>query len=308
MIFALMNEKSNKKNKVEFQKTIDVLTTKFRLVVLDNESFEEKRAFVLSWAAIIIYFLFSFLFLSTIIFVVISFTSLKQIIPGYPDTVEQELLKTKYIENLLKLNSIEEKVAINSIYYSNLEKILNGEIILDSLHENNDTTFELDTNNLDFNKSINDSLLRLKIKEREKYDISIVDQSQNINDNIRSVLFFSPLKGEITSPFNYKNGHIGIDVIASKNEAVKAALEGTVVFSDWSPENGHVIQIQHEKNIISIYKHNSFLLKKTGDRVSAGDPIAIVGNSGSLSTGPHLHFELWYNGVPLDPEKFIIFE
>jgi len=308
MIFALMNEKSNKKNKVEFQKTIDVLTTKFRLVVLDNESFEEKRAFVLSWAAIIIYFLFSFLFLSTIIFVVISFTSLKQIIPGYPDTVEQELLKTKYIENLLKLNSIEEKVAINSLYYSNLEKILNGEIILDSLHENNDTTFELDTNNLDFNKSINDSLMRLKIKEREKYDISIVDPSQNTNDNIRSVLFFSPLKGEITSPFNYKNGHIGIDVIASKNEAVKAALEGTVVFSDWSPENGHVIQIQHEKNIISIYKHNSFLLKKTGDRVSAGDPIAIVGNSGSLSTGPHLHFELWYNGVPLDPEKFIIFE
>ena len=206
------------------------------------------------------------------------------------------------------MNSIEEKVAINSLYYSNLEKILNGEIILDSLHENNDTTFELDTNNLDFNKSINDSLLRLKIKEREKYDISIVDPSQNTNDNIRSVLFFSPLKGEITSPFNYKNGHIGIDVIASKNEAVKAALEGTVVFSDWSPENGHVIQIQHEKNIISIYKHNSFLLKKTGDRVSAGDPIAIVGNSGSLSTGPHLHFELWYNGVPLDPEKFIIFE
>ena len=308
MIFALMNEKAKKTNKVEFQKTIDVLTAKFRLVVLDNESFEEKRAFVLSWAVIIIYFLFSFLFLSTIIFVVISLTSLKKVIPGYPDTVEQELLKTKYIENLLKLNSIEEKVAINSLYYSNLEKILNGEIILDSLHEKNDTTLELDTNNLDFNKSINDSLLRLKIKEREKYDISIVDQSQNINDNIRSVLFFSPLKGEITSPFNYKNGHIGIDVIASKNEAVKAALEGTVVFSDWSPENGHVIQIQHEKNIISIYKHNSFLLKKTGDRVSAGDPIAIVGNSGSLSTGPHLHFELWYNGVPLDPEKFIIFE
>jgi murein DD-endopeptidase MepM/ murein hydrolase activator NlpD len=308
MIFALMKEKSNKKNKVEFQKIIDVLTAKFRLVVLDNESFEEKRAFVLSWAAVIIYFLFSFLFLSAIIFLLISFTSLKQIIPGYPDTVEQELLKTKYIENLLKLNSIEEKVAINSLYYSNLEKILNGEVIIDSVHKNSDTTFELDTNNLDFNKSINDSLLRLKIKEREKYDISIVEQSQNTNDNLRSVLFFSPLKGEITSPFNYKNGHNGIDVIASKNEAVKAVLEGTVIFSDWSPENGHVIQIQHEKNIISMYKHNSFLLKKTGDRVSAGDPIAIVGNSGSLSTGPHLHFELWFNGVPLDPEKFIIFE
>jgi murein DD-endopeptidase MepM/ murein hydrolase activator NlpD len=121
-------------------------------------------------------------------------------------------------------------------------------------------------------------------------------------------LFFPPLKGEVTEKFSLKTGHNGIDVIASKNEAVKAVLEGTVVFSDWSPDNGHVIQIQHKSNLISIYKHNSFLLKKTGALVNVGDPIAIVGNSGSLSTGPHLHFELWYNGVPVDPEKFIIFE
>ena len=308
MIFALMKEKESKKSKFDFGKIIDWLTTKFRVVFLDNESFEEKRAFVFSWASLMIYFLFSLLFLSVFIFLIISFTALKKIIPGYPDTVEQELLKTKYIENLIKLNAFEEKVAINNIYYSNLEKILNGEVVLDSSLGNSDSMLILDTNNLDFDKSINDSLLRKKITEREKYDISIIDQSQNINDNLRGVLFFSPLKGEITSPFNFKNGHNGIDVIASKNEAVKAVLEGTIIFSDWSPENGHVIQVQHQKNLVSLYKHNSFLLKKTGDRVNAGDPIAIVGNSGSLSTGPHLHFELWYNGVPLDPEKFIIFE
>ena len=303
-----MKETNGKKSKFDYNKIIDGLTTKFRLVFLDNESFEEKKAFVFSWASLIVYFLFSFLFLSTFIFFIISFTSLKKIIPGYPDTVEQELLKTKYIENLIKLNAFEEKVAINSLYYSNLENILNGNVVLDSSFVSADSVLELDTNDLDFNKSINDSLLRIKITEREKYDISIIDQSQNIRDNLRGVLFFSPLKGEITSSFNFKNGHNGIDVIASKNEAVKAVLEGTIIFTDWSPENGHVIQVQHDKNLVSLYKHNSFLLKKTGDRVNAGDPIAIVGNSGSLSTGPHLHFELWYNGVPLDPEKFIIFE
>jgi len=303
-----MKETSGKKSKFDYNKIIDGLTTKFRLVFLDNESFEEKKVFIFSWASFIVYFLFFFLFLSTFIFFIISFTSLKKIIPGYPDTVEQELLKTKYIENLIKLNAFEEKVAINSIYYSNLENILNGNVVLDSSFVSVDSVLELDTNDLDFNKSINDSLLRIKITEREKYDISIIDQSQNIRDNLRGVLFFSPLKGEITSSFNFKNGHNGIDVIASKNEAVKAVLEGTIIFTDWSPENGHVIQVQHDKNLVSLYKHNSFLLKKTGDRVNAGDPIAIVGNSGSLSTGPHLHFELWYNGVPLDPEKFIIFE
>ena len=108
--------------------------------------------------------------------------------------------------------------------------------------------------------------------------------------------------------FNLKNGHFGIDIIASNNEAVKAVLNGTIVFSDWSPEYGHVIQIQHAQNLVSIYKHNSFLLKKVGDLVKAGDAIAIVGNSGELSTGPHLHFEMWHNGIPLDPEKFVVFD
>ena len=122
------------------------------------------------------------------------------------------------------------------------------------------------------------------------------------------VLFLSPLKGEITNRFDLKKGHYGIDVIASNNEAVKAILNGTVVYADWTPENGHVIQLQHAQNLVSTYKHNSFLLKKTGDLVKAGDAVAIVGNSGELSTGPHLHFELWHNGIPLDPEKFVVFD
>ena len=140
-----------------------------------------------------------------------------------------------------------------------------------------------------------------------KIDISIFSASNRIDEKLNGVLF-SLLKGEITNRFDLKKGHYGIDVIASNNEAVKAILNGTVVYADWTPENGHVIQLQHAQNLVSIYKHNSFLLKKTGDLVKAGDAVAIVGNSGELSTGPHLHFELWHNGIPLDPEKFVVFD
>jgi len=301
-----MNENKPIKNRFSLNQLLEKLSTKFRVVFLDNESFEEKRAFVFSWASLVVYSLFAILIAFLLLFFVISFTSLKTIIPGYPDPVELELQKTKYIENAIKLAEFEEKVSANSLYYSNLEAILSGEVVVDSLLI--DVVEVADTSNLDFSTSINDSLLRLKIAEREKYDISIVERLGSFENDLKGVLFFPPLKGEVTEKFSLKTGHNGIDVIASKNEAVKAVLKGTVVFSDWSPDNGHVIQIQHKSNLISIYKHNSFLLKKTGALVNVGDPIAIVGNSGSLSTGPHLHFELWYNGVPVDPEKFIIFE
>ena len=283
------------------------LSDKYRLVFLDNESFEEKGAIVLSKLSIAVYFLFSLIVLISIVFILISVTSLKEWIPGYPDTVEQELLKTKYIDDIVKLTELENKIASNKLYYANLEKVLKGDFVNDSLLSDS-FSFYKDTSTINFSTSSSDSMLRKKISEREKYDISIIDQIGIKDDNLKGILFFSPLIGEITNQFNLKNGHIGIDIIASKNEAVKSVLEGTVLFSDWTPENGHIIQVQHNRNLISIYKHNSVLLKTTGDRVSAGEPIAIVGNSGSLSTGPHLHFELWYNGVPLDPEKFIVFE
>ena len=283
------------------------LSDKYRLVFLDNESFEEKGAIVLSKLSIAVYFLFSLIVLIALVFILISVTSLKEWIPGYPDTVEQEFLKTKYIDDIVKLTELENKIASNKLYYANLEKVLKGDFVNDSLLSDS-FSFYQDTSSINFSTSSSDSMLRKKISEREKYDISIIDQIGSKDDNLKGILFFSPLIGEITNQFNLKNGHIGIDIIASKNEAVKSVLEGTVLFSDWTPENGHIIQVQHNRNLISIYKHNSVILKTTGDRVSAGEPIAIVGNSGSLSTGPHLHFELWYNGVPLDPEKFIVFE
>ena len=302
-----MNKDSGTNTNRSKKSIIKNLSDKYRLVFLDNESFEEKGAIVLSKLSIAVYFLFSLIVLIALVFILISVTSLKEWIPGYPDTVEQELLKTKYIDDIVKLTELENKIASNKLYYANLEKVLKGDFVNDSLFSDS-FSFYKDTSSINFSTSSSDSMLRKKISEREKYDISIKDQIGSKGDNLKRILFFSPLIGEITNQFNLKNGHIGIDIIASKNEAVKSVLEGTILFSDWTPENGHIIQVQHNRNLISIYKHNSVLLKTTGDRVSAGEPIAIVGNSGSLSTGPHLHFELWYNGVPLDPEKFIVFE
>ena len=302
-----MNKDSGTNTNRSKKSIIKNLSDKYRLVFLDNESFEEKGAIVLSKLSIAVYFLFSLIVLIALVFILISVTSLKEWIPGYPDTVEQEFLKTKYIDDIVKLTELENKIASNKLYYANLEKVLNGDFVNDSLLSDS-FSFYQDTSSINFSTSSSDSMLRKKISEREKYDISIIDQIGSKDDNLKGILFFSPLIGEITNQFNLKNGHIGIDIIASKNEAVKSVLEGTVLFSDWTPENGHIIQVQHNRNLISIYKHNSVILKTTGDRVSAGEPIAIVGNSGSLSTGPHLHFELWYNGVPLDPEKFIVFE
>jgi murein DD-endopeptidase MepM/ murein hydrolase activator NlpD len=128
------------------------------------------------------------------------------------------------------------------------------------------------------------------------------------SDATANLYFFTPLKGSITNSFEPTSRHYGIDIVAPKNEAIKATLDGTVIFAEWTVKTGYVIQLQHANNLTSIYKHNSVLLKEVGDAILAGEAIAIVGNSGKLTSGPHLHFELWRDGVALDPEKYINFK
>ena len=287
----------------------DFLRKKVRILIISKETYEEKRAFDVSLIMILVYSLFTFLILTLLTYMIVSATSLRYLIPGYPNTVDTERMEQIDKNNLIKLEEYEAKINRYDEYFHNLSVILNGGDIKDEAITKKDTLPQNNpTHNYNFKPTKNDSLLRLKIDEREKYDISIFSASNRIDEKLNGVLFFSPLKGEITNRFDLKKGHYGIDVIASNNEAVKAILNGTVVYADWTPENGHVIQSQHAQNLVSIYKHNSFLLKKTGDLVKAGDAVAIVGNSGELSTGPHLHFELWHNGIPLDPEKFVVFD
>jgi len=308
LIFAVMSEESYDIKRNWFKKLIEYLRKKVKVVVISKETYEEKKSFDLSVIMLFVYSLFAFLILIVLSYFIISATSLKYMIPGFPKIVDVERIKQIDKKNLLKLAEYEDKIDHYENYFNNLSIILNGGEISEEVNKADSSIGNRNNEEYNFDLTENDSLLRIKIDDREKYDISIFSSNNRLEEKLNGVLFFSPLKGEVTNQFHLEKGHYGVDVIASNNEAVKAILNGTVVYSDWSPENGHVIHIQHAQNLVSIYKHNSFLLKKTGDLIKAGDAIAIVGNSGELSTGPHLHFELWHNGIPLDPEKFVVFD
>lgn len=229
----------------------------------------------------------------------IVYTPLKQLIPGYTD------MNTKYTATYaaLKADSLENQLANEQLYFGNLKTILLGE-----LPAGNDTGLidaKGDYSDLDLSISKEDSLLRVKIEQEEKYNLNFsINETEN---GISAFFFFTPMNGIVSSGFDEGKSHFGIDVVAPKNEAVKATLDGTVVMAAWTAENGYIIQLQHKNNLVSFYKHNSVLLKKQGEFVKAGEAIAIVGESGKYTDGPHLHFELWHNGKAVDPTRYMIF-
>ncbi len=299
---------NNKKSKSNILKTwLDNLQEKRRIVVLDFENYEEKRNYITSKLSLFIIcsFLFIILFIST--FLLISYSSLRTLIPGYPNPIEQKALKDKNISLDQKLNEILIKTQKEERYLNNVQQILNGSL---PTYENDTIVANFSTVKSNQNDIVSNSekSLREKVNNREKYDVDIIPGGALKSEVLPELLLFPPISGEITNQMNISSGHFGVDVIAPKNEAVVSILKGTVVYQNWSPTDGHVIHIQHKKNLLSIYKHNSEILKNTGEFVDAGEPIAIVGNSGAHSTGPHLHFELWHNGYPINPENFINFK
>lgn len=201
------------------------------------------------------------------------------------------------------MDSLELALKQKEQYILNINKIIQGE----PLQFNDSIVVDTNVNykNITNEPISEDSMLRVMIESEEKYNL--FKSAKNRPEGISSFTFFTPIKGIITEMFNAKSEHFGVDLVAPKNEAIKATLDGTVIFAEWTLETGYVIEIQHTNNLISVYKHNSVLHKKQGDKVNAGDVIAIVGNSGELSTGPHLHFELWYNGIPINPQEYIMF-
>ena len=227
---------------------------------------------------------------------------------GHP-VVMDKLLDHRRSQNpkpgltLYVLRAFAIALAENNLYIENLKHIIQGNVI----ELNDEAVIDSAANYEDIkNEPIEaDSILRNMIETEEKYNL--FNTAGSTPGNIGSFIFLQPLKGTVTSRFNIKTQHFGIDVVAPKNEAIKATLDGTVIFAEWTVETGYVIQLQHADNIVSIYKHNSVLHKKVGDYVKAGEVIAIVGNSGELSSGPHLHFELWYNGMPINPEDYMMF-
>ena len=269
------------------------------MVLLNEDTFEEvgnMRLTRLNLIALVGVVLF---LLVAITYILIAFTNIRELIPGYPDATMRQHIRT----NAMKVDSLENEQSVRDLYFANLNRIISGDA--PELYMN-DTSGMVDSHDINFRRSNNDSLLRQQVEAEEQFRLSVLDDSQG-SRNLTDMHFFTPVQGMITGVFSPADGHFGVDLVAEPDEVVKAALDGTVTMSTWTLETGYVIQIQHDYELMTAYKHNASLFKTVGEKVAAGDAIAIVGNSGELTTGPHLHFELWHDGVPLDPTDFIVF-
>ena len=230
--------------------------------------------------------------------ILIAFTPLREYIPGYPSGKFREEL----IQNALATDSIEQKINLYDRYFHDFRAMLSGESSLDSVAKR-DSVVRPNLNEL---KHLNeDSLFKDKL-EQEQFNLHLNPGSAR-KSGLASLLFFPPLKGMVTGKLDLAAGHYGVDVVAKLNSRISSALDGTVILAEWTMETGYVIVIQHDQNIVTCYKHNAELLKKQGEKVKAGEVIALMGNTGEETTGPHLHFELWVNGNPVNPEDYISF-
>jgi lipoprotein NlpD len=263
-----------------------------------NEStLEEVWSFRLSLLLVLISVCVFALILITLTSVIIIMTPIRNYLPGYLDVeVRKDIL-----ENAMRADSLEEQLLIQSNYIRNLADVLSGNVSVESIRS--DDTASFITSNYDIPRSERESAYIKKFEEDEKYNLTAL----NPNPVQTEYFFYRPLNGIISSTFNEEKLHFGIDLTAALKENVIATLDGTVIYAGFDPKYGNVISLQHKNDFISIYKHNDILLKEVGDHVAAGEAIAIVGNTGELSTGPHLHFELWHKGNPVDPEGYIAF-
>lgn len=278
------------------------LRNKYRLVILNDSTLERKLSFRLSRLNVFVAAGAAAIFLIVATIFIIAYTPLREYIPGYGDVNMQRDL---YLLQL-KADSLQRDVVRKNLFIENLKYIIEGKEFPESGNQPFTDTVSKGYSDLDAGISAEDSALRKEFEESGRYNLFMSNQSGNGND-ISSFFFFSPVKGIVTNGFNPAAAHYGVDIVSRKNEAVKATLDGMVVFDGWTIGTGNIIALQHSNNLISVYKHNHALLKRTGEFVKAGDPIAIIGESGEMSSGPHLHFELWYNGRPVNPREFVSF-
>lgn len=273
--------------------------TNFRLAIMDDKSHEQLLTLHFTRTGAFVAIVTVMVMFCAIIYSIIAYTPVRTFIPGYPDA----LSKRAAIQNAIKVDSLESVIFRWELYSENLKRVIAGEeaVKIDSILLNSAKASDASADISSLLKK--DSVLRQTVMEEEQFNIS----ARSHRDlPIEGVLFFTPLKGVVSQGYDPAI-HPYIDITAPAGSVVKAALDGTVIFAGWSDDAGHTIQIQHDGDIVSIYKHNEKLLKKTGDKVAAGAPIALVGNTGELTTGTHLHFELWHKGETVDPTKYISF-
>ncbi|AEH00869.1 M23 family metallopeptidase [Lacinutrix sp. 5H-3-7-4] len=275
------------------------LLHKYRLVILNEDTFEEKLAFKLTRLNVFVLLSLSTFFLIVFTILFIAFTPLKEYIPGYSSTA----LKKKAVELNFKTDSLQQVITLNDQYYASIKQVLKGEV--NTLEFNRDSIIEaasLDPSEVDLSPSEADSILRAKVDKEDKYSLFETAKSRT------NFVLFPPVNGEISETYNAEEKHYAVDVVVAKDTPVKATADGTVIFSEWTSQTGFVIIIEHSYGLISVYKHNATLTKSQGELVKSGEVIATAGNTGELSTGPHLHFELWSDGYPVNPTNFIDFK
>lgn len=300
-----------KQEKKKYKHWIERFKNKYRLVIMQDDTFEEKLSFRLSRLNVFMFVSILAIILISATIYLIAYTPLKQYIPGYSDIQLREDL----YKQIKRTDSLEAEIRSRDVYLTNLQNILSGntKALRDTKVVSLDTLNKKSYQNIKFTHSKDDSLLRKKIEKLDKYNLVYSDKNKQNGvyknkSSIRNFFFFTPLRGgQVTNGFKPDKNHYGIDVVGKENDAVKATLDGRVIFANWTMHTGYVIVLMHQSNMISVYKHNSSLLKKQGEIVKAGEPIAIFGNTGQYSSGPHLHFELWYNGNPINPRKYMSF-
>ena len=284
------------------KKTIsDRLTTKYQLVIRNEENLAEKSTFGFTYAKLLL--------MSAALFIVVFMLSLvlsKTLLAKWFDPKHAQMVANKQLYELaLKVDSLATEVDRKDSFIQNFQRILSGDTSSGFVDPAQSFSGQEKVKPIgSMQPAADDSLFR---KEFEKSDLSLVTLTSGKYRELQETFFFSPITGFISDHYDLKKGHYGTDIVAKTNEPVKCIADGTVIISSWTQDSGHVIAVQHRGNLISVYKHNAELLKKVGTFVNAGEIISIVGNSGEMTDGPHLHFELWYNSNSLNPEEFVTF-
>ena len=291
-----MNTVKNKKeNKGFFKK----LFNDYKVVVSSEDTFEEKFAFKASKINVFVLMLVYSVILISFTISIVFYTQIRELVPGYSssDLLNRAIYLTQ------KTDSLERQIELNNKFYKSIEDVLSGKT--DKFIERDNIPIDSSLNEKNFfsiSPNSEDSILRNYVDSQDKFNLT---KNELVIEN---KMFFSPIKGNITQAFNFEENHFAIDIAADIGTPVKSILDGKILFSEWSVDTGHVIIVDHGDNIVSVYKHNSKSLKEQNDFVQAGEVIAYSGNQGSLSSGPHLHFELWKNGTPIDPEPLLNFQ
>jgi murein DD-endopeptidase MepM/ murein hydrolase activator NlpD len=274
---------------------------KYRFSVINDATFEEVWRVRLTQYSAFLLITFLILFIIGATTSLIAFTNLREFIPGYPDVT----MRRNILMSAIRLDSLDRELALRDKYFANISAIIQGK-------QPQEIVVRQDSNrnyaSIDFNSSPEDSALRARIEKEEQFNLTVGLSSHESVTGLSGMHFFPPVKGIISGRYDIRTKHFGTDIVTKPKAIVSAALDGTVIFTGWTMETGYVIEIQHSNNVVTIYKHNASLLRETGDLVHVGEALSIVGDSGELYTsGPHLHFEIWYKGSPLDPEKHILF-